>query len=847
MLASSSQAELSQFKGLSTLEAASRLQSDGANEFPGTGPRSLLIIARDVLAEPMLVLLLVAAGIYVLLGEGVEAIALSASILVVIVITILQERRTEHALARLRTLSDPQALVLRDGVRVRIPSREVVLGDLLFISEGDRIVADAVLLSATALSVDESILTGESLPVDKVFQQGSASESNCRAFAGTLVVHGFAIARVIATGARSEIGRIGRSLIELNPEVTPLFREVRSIVRWMAASGLLLCVLIALTYALSRLDWLGGVLVGITVAMSVLPEELPVVLTVFLAMGAWRLSRLSVLSRRMPAVETIGAASVLAVDKTGTLTENRMKVVAIKTPTARHELSASTNDLDKNSRIVLATALAACERDAFDPMEQAIRDCALSYAHKESLHFDDLQLCREYDLTAEVLAVTHVWSGGSEKSYEVAVKGAPETIFKLCNFEPEQYDYWHKEVTRYAVDGLRVLAVATGKYEDKPLPNNPFGFDLKFLGLIGLADPLRVDTPSALAECKQAGIRVVMITGDHVGTALSIAKQAGIDTRSGVLTGEQISLLDQHELITQAQKIHVYARMLPNHKLMLVNALKAHGDVVVMTGDGVNDAPALKAAHVGVAMGLHGTEVAREAASMVLLNNDFGALVQAVKMGRRIYENVKNATSFIIAVHIPIAGTVLVSTLLGWPLVLYPLHVMFLEFVIDPACSLAFEADAQPANLMRRPPRSINEKLFTSGMVFPSVARGLVMLLYSLAVYGFSLDYLSEEQARATAFVALVTSSLMLIFICRSNNQSIHGKKLVQKVNPFLGMICGMTFISLLLVLYVPKLCELFKVHAPPLGWTALVFAFGFIITVFTNFIESSFYVEVAK
>ena len=797
--------------GLSSTEARARLSRDGANELPGDGPRSIWVIARDVLLEPMFLLLLAAAAIYIVLGDTREAIALSASIVVVILITILQERRTEHALARLRDLAGVRALVVRDGEQVRIAARELVVGDVLLLSEGERIPADAMLLSATALSVDESILTGESLPVDKFVTDG---DQDRRAMSGTLVIRGFGTARVTATGARTEIGKIGRALNELSPEVTPLFHEVRRIVRWVAGAGLLLCACIAVFYALSRHDWLGGVLAGITVAMGVLPEEFPVVLTIFLAMGAWRISRHGVLTRRMPAIESIGAATVLAVDKTGTLTENRMRVARVDSFTQRSDLLQGTTILDASLQQVLVTAMAASERDAFDPMEHAIHAAASGCAG--ATRYAHMQLVREYDLTPQLLAVTHVWQDGADRPYEVAVKGAPETVFELCKLDTAQRATLHERVSAYARDGLRVLAVARGSHAAQ-LPDSPHGFTLDLVGLVCLADPLRASIPAALSECKQAGIRVVMITGDHAGTALAIAHQAGIDTTAGVLTGAELAALQPEQLRARVREVNVYARVAPDQKLMLVQALKSNDEVVVMTGDGVNDAPALKAAHVGVAMGNRGTDVAREAASLVLMNDDFASLVGAVRLGRRIYENIRHAMSYIIAVHIPIAGLGLLPVLLDWPLLLFPLHVMFLEFVVDPACSFVFEADTETGDLMRQKPRAHNASLFSRQILYRSVLRGGVALAGVVAVYFIALSFLPVAQSRALAFMALVTSSVLLIFVSRMRVDTSQAR--FARPNALFWWISGLALCALLAVVYVPAIAEVFQFATPP--WPA--------------------------
>jgi len=806
--------------GLTAAEASRRLQTDGPNELPGHGPRSLAAIAREVLTEPMFLLLLAAAGIYIVLGDVVEAIVLAASIVVIIAITIFQERRTENALAALRDLSSPRALVIRDGEERRIPGREVVAGDVLLLREGDRVPADAVLSSATALSVDESILTGESLPVDKT--AGTADEAS-RVYSGSLVVRGFGIAQVNATGVRSEIGKIGHALTTLTAETTPLFREVRRIVRAVAVAALALCAAIAVIYGATRADWLGGVLAGITVAMGILPEEFPVVLTVFLAMGAWRISRAGVLTRRMAAVESIGAATVLAVDKTGTLTENRMRVAMIETTTASFDLRKPGASLVGDAAAVLRVALAASERDAFDPMERAIHAAARERIADEAARLARMDLIREYDLTPDLLAVTHVWKHPGSTQLEIAVKGAPETVIGLCRLDSATATPLLNRVAQHARDGLRVLAVARGERDDVDLPESPREFALELLGLVCLADPLRSDVPAALAECARAGIRVVMITGDHPGTALAIAAQAGFDTRSGALTGAEVESLSDEELRARARDISIYARAKPEHKLRLVQAFKANGDVVAMTGDGVNDAPALRAAHVGVAMGGRGTDVAREAAALVLVNDDFASLVAAVRVGRRIYSNIRHAMSYIVSVHIPIAGLGLIPVVLGWPLLFFPVHVLFLEFVIDPACAFVFEADPEAADTMTRKPRRPDERLFSTPVLVRSLQLGAIVLVLGALVYGVALQTTNEGAARALAFLAITVANLMLIFVSRSRSEKLTA--IFARPNRIFWWIAALTSLALVVTICIPTVAAVFKFVRPSLAATSAVVA----------------------
>ncbi|HEY0685961.1 MAG TPA: cation-translocating P-type ATPase [Steroidobacter sp.] len=811
-------AESTAGSGLTTADAAQRLRLDGPNELPGQGPRSLGRITRDVVMEPMFLLLIAASAVYVALGDVREAAILAASMLVVIGITVVQERRTDRALSKLRDLSSPRALVIRDGVEQRIAGRDVVVGDVILLREGDRVPADGLMIEATMLAVDESILTGESLPVEKTPAAEEDADEHARVYSSSLIVQGYGAARVTATGARTEVGKIGRVLTTLQAETTGLFSEVRRLVRWVASAGLVLCAAIAVIYGATRSDWLAGVLAGITVAMSVLPEEFPLVLTVFLAMGAWRISRVGVLTRRMPALESIGAATVLAVDKTGTLTENRMQVAAIETLHARKELRAGET-LDAETRYVLETALAASERQPFDPMERGIHATARLLILAEAQKLQDSMLIREYDLTPELLAVTHVWQTPGSQESMVAVKGAPETVMGLCRLDAATRSALMAQVNTNAQRGLRILGVARGSSDADKLPDTPHGFNLSFLGFLCLADPLRADVPDALAECKQAGIRVVMITGDYPGTALAIAAQAGFDTSSGVVTGAEIEAMDDAELKRRAREVNVYARSKPEHKLRLVQAFKADGHEVVMTGDGVNDAPALKAAHLGVAMGGRGTDVAREAAALVLVNDDFTSLVAAVRLGRRIYTNIRHAMSYIVSVHIPIAGMGLLPVLFGWPLLLFPVHVLFLEFVIDPTCAFVFEADAESPDVMRRPPRSRDTPLFSSAMLKRSVGLGACVLLLAVLVYGLALQRLDDSSARALVFISLVVANLALIFVSRSRDGNI--RRVVSRHNHIYWAVALLALFALAAVIYLPSVATVFA-FSPP-AWPAVV------------------------
>jgi Ca2+-transporting ATPase len=759
--------------GLSAEQAAARLAAEGPNRLPGSEPRATLAIVAGVMREPMLLLLVATAALYVAVGDLHEALVLAASIVVIIAITVLQEWKAERALEALRDLSSPRALVVRDGTPKRIAGVEVVPGDLLILGEGDRVPADAQLAPGAELTVDESLLTGESLPVAR--RGGEA------VFSGTLVVKGHGRAQVFATGLKSELGRIGVSLAELRESKTSLELETARIVKLVAVFAIGLSIAMAVTYFVLRGDWITSLLAGLTLAMAILPEEFPVVLAVFLALGAWRISRSGVLTRRMPAIEMLGAATVLCVDKTGTLTENRMRVVG--TP---HE--------------VTDVAVLACDMDTHDPMDRAIVEAASPTGARLRAEWT---LEHVYPLTDRFLAVCHVWRApcGARR---VAIKGAPETVLRLCRI-PEQME----AVRVAAAGGMRVLAAAEAAWDSEPL-EDPERYPFRFVGFVKLADPVRASVPEAVSECRAAGIRVVMITGDYPGTALRIAADAGIDVSGGALAGTDIARMDAPALAEAARRVNVFARVRPEHKLRLVQAYRAAGEVVAMTGDGVNDAPALKAANIGIAMGRRGTDVAREAADLVLLEDDFGSIVKTTRLGRRIYDNIRNAMRYIISVHVPTAGMSFLPLALGGPLFLFPVHVVFLEFVIDPACTLVYEGEKTDPGVMRRPPRDPGERLFSLHMLRVSLALGATMLAAVLAVYVWALrSGYPEGEIRAMAFAAIVFANLALLFVTRSRERSVLAT--LRQPNPALWWITLAAAGALLASIYVDALTRIFR------------------------------------
>lgn len=824
--------DINAITGLSENEAAAKQANEGYNELPTTKQRKVLAIAFEVVREPMFLLLIGGGIIYFFLGDILEALILLGSIVVIMGITFFQEQRTERALDALRDLSSPRALVIRDGEQKRIAGREVVRGDIVVLAEGDRVPADGVLLWSLNLSVDESLLTGESLTVRKV---ASDSRSDTMAMArpggddlpfvysGTLVVQGQGIAQVQATGLHTELGKIGKALQTVEPEETRLTRETGRLVRLLAIVGLVVCALVVIIYGLTRGNWLNGLLAGIALAMSLLPEEFPVVLTIFLALGAWRIAQKQVLTRRMPAVETLGSATVLCVDKTGTLTLNRMSVSCLYAGGMSFSVPAHSGEwrpgidepLPEAFHALAEFSILASQQDPFDPMEKALRQLGEYYlAQTEHVH-RNWTLAREYPLSPALLALSHVWQSPESKSYVIAAKGAPEAIMDLCHLDEVRKEELSGQVSRMADDGLRVLGVARASFQQSSvLPSEQHDFAFEFIGLIGLADPVRPMVASAVQECYTAGIRVAMITGDYPGTALNIARQIGLKPADTSITGPQLDAMDDITLQERMQTVNIFARVVPEQKLRLVNALKADREIVAMTGDGVNDAPALKSAHIGIAMGKRGTDVAREAAALVLLDDDFSSIVQAVKLGRRIYDNIRKALTYVLAIHVPIAGISLIPLLFGLPLILFPVQIVFLELIIDPASSIVFEMEPGNPNLMQRPPRDPNQRMFGKSTLLVSLLQGASVLLSVLAIYLFAFSSgRSQPDLRAMVFTTLVIGNLSLIFVNRSQSRLVLAT--IRTPNAALWWITAGVLVALGLSLYVPFLQDIFGFTTP--------------------------------
>lgn len=785
--------------GLTSTEAARRLAADGANELAQDGRRQVWQIAFEVLREPMLLMLLAAGAIYISLGDLQEALLIVVLASASIVVTIVQEARSERVLDALRDLTSPRALVLRDGLQKRIPGREVVRGDLVLLNEGDRVPADATLISCQTLEADESLLTGEAVPVRKALATGLPSDTRPGGddlpfvYSGSLIVRGQGLAEVTGTGARSEIGKIGKSLAIIESEPPPIQNETRRLVRWFAIGGVSVSVLFTVLYGWLQSAWLNAFLGGIALSMSLLPEEFPVILTVFMVMGAWRISRAGVLTRRSAAIETLGAATVLCTDKTGTLTENRMTIADVRPVGGRVE-----------AEMVVAVGRLASQVNPFDPMELAFHLRAEQLALEAVVPQD---LIHQYPFGPGLLAMTNVWRQ-PDGSLLAAAKGAPEAIAGLCRLSSDGQARIAQDAEQMAALGMRVLGVAKAVLKgDPPGAQHDIAFD--FLGLVGLTDPVRSSVPSAVRECRSAGIRVIMITGDYPPTARAIAQQAGIDVGE-LMSGHDLARLDDAALADRVRTATVFARIQPEQKMRIVQALKANGEIVAMTGDGVNDAPSLKAAHIGIAMGGRGTDVAREASAIVLIEDDFSSIVHTIRLGRRIYDNLRKAMGFVMAAHIPIAGLALLPLAFGIPLILFPVHIAFLEMVIDPVSSIAFEAEPEEGDVMSRPPRGPKSPLFSFPLILWSLLQGTTVLVATAAIFLIAwMRGMPEVEVRSLAFVALVVGNIAMILAGRSFSTSV--VRALSRPNPVLWTVLGVDTALLTAILSWPTLRELFR------------------------------------
>ncbi len=786
-------------RGLNANTVLERQRREGMNVLYSNEERTLLIISKDILKEPMFLLLLGAGIIYFVLGDIAEALALVGFVIIIMLITVLQERRTENALNALKHLASPRALVIRDGQLTRIAGQDVVREDVVLVSEGDRIPADGVVQDGQDLAIDESMLTGEAEAVNK-FNHDSI-------YAGTLVVRGRALIEITQIGNKTALGKISHSLTSLSLESSPIQQEITLLTKRLALIAGGLSILLSSLYWWLKGGWLEGLLAGITLAMAILPQEFPVIMTVFFALGARRIASERVLTRRLSAIETLGETTVLCVDKTGTLTENRMVLAGLAVENTLLEINSLDNQsLPEEFHELLEYAVLASDMTPHDPMEMTFLQFFKQHLSDTEHNHPDWSLIQAYALSPELLAMSHLWQSSDQTRRVVAAKGAPEAIIDLCHLDNMQSKRIAQTVADMAQRGWRVLAVAKALYgKTDRLPQHQHEFDFQWVGLVGFNDPLRIGVADAVTICHHAGIRVIMMTGDHPHTAKALAHQAGIH-HTQTITGEELAGLSKQDLLALMKTVNVFARVTPQQKLMVVEMLKSQGEIVAMTGDGVNDAPALKASHIGIAMGKRGTDVAREAGSLVLMDDDFLSIVSAIRLGRQIFANLRQALIYILAVHIPVIGLTLLPVLFGYPQILMPMHIAFLELIIGPVYSIVFEAHTNQKDIMMRAPRLQTEHLLNVQYLWGSIVQGLCITVVVLMVYQWQI-YIGTEvnQSRAMAFEVLVLANLALLLVFQLASSSLTN---IAKVT---WVVVILTLFSLQLIVNVSYLAQLFS------------------------------------
>ncbi len=809
-----------QFQGLTNTDILKQQQQFGKNIFCAEKPRRLYHILWDIVKEPMFIMLLFACLIYILLAEFKEGIMMFVAMIVVAAISIYQEMKSSLALAALKKFTEPKVKVIRDGKEQIILSEDLVPGDVIVLEEGNRIPADATVLQQNDFSVNESILTGESVPVEK------SDIANNELYQGTVINSGKCIARITAIGNQTKLGQLGKSIGNMTIAKTLLQHQIARFVKLMAIVGLAAFGVIWLVNYWESRDLLQSLLFGLTIAMSVIPEEIPVAFSSFMALGAYQMSKRNIIARQPVTIENLGAVSVICLDKTGTITENKMQVKAVYNFTT-HQINILEKEISLPDSHVLRYARLASEEHPFDAMEKAIVDAYEKYYSTKS--DEHLQMVHEYPLSGRPPMMTHVWSDGNQTI--IAAKGAAERILKVCKLDNEKLTTVRKKIDEISNKGYRVIAVASAEYQGE-YPQNQDDFNWKFEGLLGLSDPPKKNVANVFQDFYTAGIQIKMITGDYATTACNIASQVGIKNHQHYCTGDQVMNLSDNALKETVKNTDIFARMFPEAKLKVINAIKSNGDIVAMTGDGVNDGPALKSSHIGIAMGNKGTEIAKEAADLIIIDDDLEKMTVAIQQGRKIYNNLKKAIRYIISIHIPILLTASLPLLLGWkyPNIFTPIHVIFLELIMGPTCSVFYEREPEEKNIMKRVPRERKDSLFSHKELFVSIIQGLVITggLLILYYYFMNNDY-SLEYVRTIVFTTLIFSNIFLTFINRSFKEPFY--RTVQYKNSLVPVLLLVSAFFLLTISLITPIRQVFQLTQITTLHYLLCIGVGFVST----------------
>ncbi|SHK65964.1 cation-translocating P-type ATPase [Epilithonimonas mollis] len=794
------------FRGLTETEVKVSREKHGYNRMDAIRKETWMSMLFNTLKEPMLILLICVSVIYILTADYGEAAFMLAAIIFVTAISFYQDNRSKKALEELEKLNEPLSKVIRNAEVVEIPTHEIVLGDLCITEEGSLINADGRIVQSNDFSVNESSLTGESFSVFK----DSTSEDNY-VYSGTITVSGLAVFEVEKIGKETKVGKIGQSILNIREEVSPLQLQIRNFVKGMAIIGICIFLAVCIFSFIKSRDFVTSLLSGLTLAMSVLPEEIPVAFTTFMALGAWKLMREGIIIKRSSIVETLGSTTVICTDKTGTITENSMQLKNFydyKTNTVYSEDKFDVNDLDE----LIHYAMWSSEPVPFDPME-----ITLHKVYEQTQNPDqrkDFQLFHEYPLEGKPPMMTHLFEN-AQKQRIIAAKGAPEAIISVSDLTETEKDKIRNIVKEFGEQGYRVLGVGKAFFEGSNFPERQQDFSFIFLGLTVFYDPPKKGIKNVFQDIYDAGIKVKVITGDNADTTKAIALQAGIRNDADAVNGSEILSLSEENLLKLTENTTLFTRMFPEAKLEVITALKKQGNVVAMLGDGVNDGPALKAAHIGVAMGNKGTEIAKSAASLVITNDDLEKLVTGIAAGRRIYSNIKKAVQYIISIHIPIILTVSLPLFLGWifPHIFTPVHVIFLELVMGPTCSIVYENEPLEKNAMKKPPRALSDTFLNWRELMVSIIQGLVITAGILWMYQYSIDLGNDEpKTRALVFSTLIFANILLSFVNRSFYYSVF-ESLKNRNNLLLG-ISALVLLLLLMILYVRPVSEFFDVSS---------------------------------
>ena len=807
--------------GLTNKQVAESIKKNGTNQLVYKKENSIIIALKSLIKEPMLILLLVASSIYFLSGKTGDGIFLSSAIILIAAISLYQDSRSRNALEKLKDFTLPFCKVIRNDKIEKIKSDDLVIGDILYIEEGASISADGTILHSNDFSVNESILTGESLAVFK-----DKSQEDHFVFRGTSAASGSAIVEINAIGNETKLGKIGKSLESIKEEKTPLELQIDSFVKKMVIIGAIVFAIVWIINYLHSFNLFDSLLKALTLAMSVLPEEIPVAFTTFMALGAWRLMKMGIVVKQMKTVETLGSATIICVDKTGTITENKMslaKLFVLKT----NKISSPESELGLEENELIRLAMFASETIAFDPME-----IALHKAYEKNLQNDErkqFKMIHEYPLDGKPPMMTHIFKDESGKLI-IAAKGAPEALINISNLSEIEKNQIHEAIKTITNEGYRVLGVAESDFSGNQYPKTQQEFPFQFKGIVAFYDPPKQNINEVFTNFYSAGITVKIITGDNAATTTAIAKQVGFKGFEKSISDDELMNLSESELKERVTDTHIFTRMFPDAKLKIINALKSNNEIVAMTGDGVNDGPALKAAHIGIAMGKKGTEIAKQAASLILVNDDLAQMVDAVAMGRKIYANLKKAIQYIISIHIPIILTVFTPLALGWiyPNIFSPIHVIFLEIIMGPTCSIIYENEPIEKNTMLQKPRPFTTTFFNWKELIVSIIQGLIITIGTLFAYQYAIfNNYDEQLTRSIVFTTLIFSNIFLTLVNRSFYYSIFAS--MKNKNNLVVLIICITIAILGLMLYLKPLSNFFELEPLNLVQLSISISIGFI------------------